>query len=73
MFTEAVVMALAVGGRLFSLRNIVLSVMVWWLANGFGEMRRLGASVQCVMRERRGWHERIGELSEYRCRYGFGT
>ena len=38
MLTEPVVMVLAVGDRLFSSCDIVLSVMVWWLANGFGEM-----------------------------------
>ncbi len=43
--TEAAVTTLAVGGPLFSLRNNVLSAMVWWFASGFGWMRRLGARV----------------------------
>ena len=54
-------------GHMFSLRNIVLSVMVWWLASGFGEMRRFGARVQWDL------HERIPGFTEYRCRYGFGN
>ena len=66
----AAVTTLALGGRLFSSCNIDLSVMVWRSANGFGEMRRSGARVKSVTRERRGWHERIQAFTEYRCRYG---
>ena len=71
--TEAAVTTLAVGGRLFSLRNIVLSAMVWWFASGFGWMRRLGASAQWGAREQWGWHKRIPAFTAYRCRYGFGN
>ena len=71
--TEAAATTLAVGGRFSSLCDIVLSVMVWWLASGFGESWRFGARVHWVTRERWLWLEKIPAFTEYRCRYDFGN